>query len=154
MNVQGHMAVGAAGAVAVPDRPASAHAIRTAATETLLGAAGDRDISARLAVVGASVAIELRGHPDETFVARMADGAVAVLEGDDPHADVRLTMDAMDLHELFVGGLHLPMKIAEGQVAFSGQVRRFLRICAILVQMKPAYLAHLDEARADEEPGR
>jgi hypothetical protein len=63
-------------------------------------------------------------------------------------------MDAVDLHELFAGGLHLPMKIADGQVTFTGQVRRFLRICAILVQMKPAYLARLVEARASDEAGR
>jgi hypothetical protein len=138
----------------VLDRPASACAIRAAATKTLLDAADDKGISARLAVVGASVAIELRQLTDETFVIRMADGAVAVRDGDDPHADIRLSMDAVDLHELFAGGLHLPMKIADGQVTFTGQVRRFLRICAILVQMKPAYLARLVEARASDEAGR
>lgn len=154
MNVQDHIVVGAGGAIAMPERVASAHAISAAAAETLLDAAGDEKVSARLAVVGASVAFELRGHPDETFVLRMGDGAVAVLEGDDPHADIRISMDAVDLHELFVGGLHLPMKIADGQVTFTGPVRRFLRICAIVAQMKPAYLARLDEARADEEAGR
>jgi alkyl sulfatase BDS1-like metallo-beta-lactamase superfamily hydrolase len=126
-------------------------AIRAAAVETLYDAAADEYLSTRLAVVGATVAIELRGHPDATIVVRMEHGAIAVLDGDDPDADIRLTMDPIDLHEMFAGGLHLPMKIARGQVTYTGQVRRFLRVIAILAQMGQVYESHLGEVQGREE---
>lgn len=135
--------------VAMTDIQPPAEAIRAAAIETLHDAAADASLSQRLGVVGASVAIELGDRPDTTFVVRFADGSVAVHEGDDPRADIRLEMTHTDLHELFSGGLHLPMKIARGQVGYSGQVRRFLRITAILADMGEAYAVRLREARAE-----
>jgi alkyl sulfatase BDS1-like metallo-beta-lactamase superfamily hydrolase len=151
VNVLEYMGGTGRGAVAMPERPASAAAIRAAAAETLDDAAADERLSARLAVVGATVAIELRGHPDETLVVRMEQGAIAILDGDEPRADIRLSMDATDLHELFAGGLQLPMKIARGQVTYTGQVRRFLRVIAILANMAPVYESHLAEARERED---
>ena len=138
-------------AVVMPERPASAAAIRAAAVETLNDAAADEHLSARLAVVGATVAIELRGHPDATLVVRMEHDAIGILDGDEPRTDIRLTMDPIDLHELFAGGLHLPMKIARGQVTYTGQVRRFLRVIAILAAMGQAYESHLAEAQEEED---
>lgn len=135
----------------MPELPASVDAIRAAAVATLSDAAADERLSARLAVVGATVAIELRGHPEATFVVRMEPGAIALSDGDDERTDVGLVMDPIDLHELFAGGLHLPMKIARGQVTYTGQVRRFLRVIPILAHMGPAYEAHLAEAQEREE---
>lgn len=135
----------------MPELPASVDAIRAAAVATLNDAAADERLSARLAVVGATVALELRGHPDATIVVRMEHGAIAIVDGDDERADVRLAMDPGDLHELFAGGLHLPVKIARGQVTYTGQVRRFLRIIPILAHMGPDYEAHLAQARERED---
>jgi hypothetical protein len=135
----------------MPERPASAAAIRTAAAETLNDAAADERLSARLAVVGATVAIELRGHPDATLVVRMEHDAIEILDGEEAGTEIRLTMDPIDLHELFAGGLHLPMKIARGQVTYTGQVRRFLRVIAILAHMGHVYESHLAEAQEREE---
>jgi hypothetical protein len=137
----------------MPDRPASASAaaIRAAAVQTLSDAAGDERLSSRLAVVDATVAIELRGHADATFAVRMEHGAIAILHEGDPRPDIRLTMDPVDLHELFAGGLHLPMKIARGRVTYTGQVRRFLRVIAILAEMGQVYEHHLAEAQEREE---
>jgi len=140
-------------AVAEPPAP-SAAAIRSAALETLHDAAADERLSARLAVVGAAVAIELRGRPSDTFVLRMLDGSIAIAEDAGTPADVRITMDAVDLHELFAGGLHLPMKIAQGDVAFTGQVRRFLRVAAILARLRDRYLEHLEAAGSTEGADR
>ena len=156
MNVQDLIGAGSMGAVLMPERPAfpspSADAIREAAAHTLGDAAADEHLSKRLGVVGATVAIELRGHPDATLVVRMEDDAIAVLEDDDdPPVDIRLSMDPIDLHELFAGGLHLPMKIARGQVSYTGQVRRFLRVIAILAGMGQVYERHLGEAQEREE---
>jgi hypothetical protein len=153
VNVQEYTGGSGRGATLMPDRPASAAAIRAAAAETLNAAAADERLSARLAVVGATVAIELRGHPDETLVVRMEHGAIAVLDGDDTHIDIHLEMDPTDLHELFAGGLHLPIKIARGHVAYTGQVRRFLRVIAILAHMGPIYESHLAEAQEQAEDG-
>jgi hypothetical protein len=142
------------GAVLVPERPAfpspSADAIREAAAQTLCDAAADERLRTSLGVVRATVAIELRGHPDATLVVRMEPDAIAVLDDDSP-TDIRLGMEPIDLHELFAGGLHLPMKIARGQVTYTGQVRRFLRVIAILAQMGPVYERHLGEAQEREE---
>ncbi len=136
----------------MPELPASVDAIRAAVVATLSDAAADGRLSTRLAVVGATVAIELRGHPDATIVVRMEHDAIAVLDGDDDErTDIRLVMDPIDLHELFAGGLHLPMKIARGQVTYTGQARRFLRVIPILAHMGPAYEAHLAEAHEREE---
>jgi hypothetical protein len=152
VNVQDHIiGAGGAGMLLMPDLPASVDSIRAAAVETLSEAAADERSSARLAVVGTTVAIELRGHPDATFVVRMEHGAIAIFDGDDERTDIRLVMDPLDLHELFAGGLHLPMKIARGQVTYSGQVRRFLRVIPILAHMGPVYEAHLAAAREREE---
>jgi hypothetical protein len=153
VNFQDDIGTGGRSAVLMPDRPASAPAaaIRAAAVQTLRDAAGDERLSRRLAVVGAIVAIELRGHPDATFAVRMEDGAIAILDEGDPRADIRLTMDPVDLHELFAGGLHLPMKIARGRVTYTGQVRRFLRVIAILAEMGQVYERHLAEAQEREE---
>jgi hypothetical protein len=141
------------GAVLMPERPASpsADAIRAAAAETLCDAAADERLSTSLGVVAATVAIELRGHPDATLVVRMEPDAIAVLDDDDSPTDIHLTMDPIDLHELFAGGLHLPMKIARGQVSYTGQVRRFLRVIAILAEMGQVYERHLGEAQEREE---
>jgi hypothetical protein len=135
----------------MPELPASVEAIRAATVATLTDAAADGRLSARLAVVGATVAIELRGHPDATIVVRMEHGAIAILDGDDERTDIRLAMDPIDLHELFAGGLHLPMKIAREQVTYTGQVRRFLRVIPILAHMGPVYETHLGEAHEREE---
>ena len=135
----------------MPELPASVAAIRAAAVQTLSAAAADERLSARLAVVGATVAIELRGHPDATIVVRMEPDAIAISDGDDERTDIRLVMDPIDLHELFAGGLHLPMKIAREQVTYTGQVRRFLRVIPILAHMGPVYEAHLGEAHEREE---
>jgi hypothetical protein len=151
VNVQDHISAGGAGMLLMPELPASVAAIRAAAVETLSDAAADERLSARLAVVGATVAIELRGHPDVTFVVRMEQDAIAVLDGDDERTDIRLVMDPVDLHEVFAGGLHLPMKIARGQVTYTGQVRRFLRIVPILAHMGPVYESHLAETQEREE---
>jgi hypothetical protein len=43
------------------------------------------------------------------------------------------------------------MKIARGQVTYTGQVRRFLRVIAILANMAPVYESHLAEARERED---
>jgi hypothetical protein len=151
VNVLEYMGASGRGAVVMPERPASAAAIRAAAAETLNDAAADERLSARLAVVGATVAIELRGHADATLVVRMEDDAIEILDGDDAGTDIRLTMDPIDLHELFAGGLHLPMKIARGQVTYTGQVRRFLRVIAILARMGHVYESHLAEAQEKED---
>ena len=135
----------------MPELPASVEAIRAAAVETLTDAAADERLSARLAVVGATVALELRGHPDATIVVQMEHDAIAIVDGDDERTDIRLVMDPVDLHEVFAGGLHLPMKIARGQVTYTGQVRRFLRVIPILAHMGPVYEAHLAEAHEREE---
>jgi hypothetical protein len=141
------------GAVLMPERPGSpsADAIREAAVQTLRDAAADARRSTSLGVVAATVAIELRGHPDATLVVRMEPDAIAVLDDDDQRTDIRLSMDPIDLHELFAGGLHLPMKIARGQVSYTGQVRRFLRVIAILAEMGQVYERHLGEAQEREE---
>lgn len=141
------------GAVLMPERPGSpsADAIREAAVQTLRDAAADKQLSTSLGVVRATVAIELRGHPDATLVVRMEPDAIAVLNDDDSPTDIRLGMDPIDLHELFAGGLHLPMKIARGQVTYTGQVRRFLRVIAILAQMGQTYERHLGETQEREE---
>jgi hypothetical protein len=138
----------------MPERPGSpsADAIREAAVQTLRDAAADARLSTSLGVVAATVAIELRGHPDATLVVRMEPDAIAVLDDDDgQRTDIRLSMDPIDLHELFAGGLHLPMKIARGQVSYTGQVRRFLRVIAILAEMGQVYERHLGEAQEREE---
>jgi hypothetical protein len=138
----------------MPERPGSpsADAIREAAVQTLRDAAADARRSTSLGVVAATVAIELRGHPDATLVVRMEPDAIAVLDDDDDQrTDIRLSMDPIDLHELFAGGLHLPMKIARGQVSYTGQVRRFLRVIAILAEMGQVYERHLGEAQEREE---
>jgi hypothetical protein len=142
------------GAVLMPERPAfpSADAIREAAVRTLRDAAADERLSTSLGVVAATVAIELRGHPGATLVVRMEPDAIAVLDDDDDQrTDIRLSMEPIDLHELFAGGLHLPMKIARGQVSYTGQVRRFLRVIAILAEMGQVYERHLGEAQEREE---
>jgi len=142
------------GAVLMPERPGSpsADAIREAAVQTLREAGADARLSTSLGVVRATVAIELRGHPDATLVVRMEPDAIAVLDdGDDQRTDIRLGMDPIDLHELFAGGLHLPMKIARGQVTYTGQVRRFLRVIAILAEMGQTYERHLGEAQERED---
>jgi hypothetical protein len=151
VNVQEYIGGSGRGAAVMAERPASAAAIRAAAAATLDDAAADERLGARLAVVGATVAIELRGHPDETLVVRMEQDAIAILDGDEPRADIRLSMEPIDLHELFAGGLHLPMKIGRGQVTYTGQVRRFLRVIAILANMAPVYESHLAEAQEREE---
>jgi hypothetical protein len=148
------MGAGGMGAVLMPERPGSpsADAIREAAVQTLCDAAADARLSTSLGVVAATVAIELRGHPDATLVVRMEPDAIAVLDDDDDQrTDIRLSMDPIDLHELFAGGLHLPMKIARGQVSYTGQVRRFLRVIAILAEMGQVYERHLGEAQEREE---
>jgi hypothetical protein len=124
----------------MPELPAPVDAIRAAAVATLTDA-----------VVGATVALELRGHPDATIVVRMEHDAIAVVDGGGERADIRLVMDPADLHEMFAGGLHLPMKIARGQVTYTGQVRRFLRVIPILAHMGPAYEAHLAGEQEREE---
>jgi hypothetical protein len=128
------------------ERPVSAAAIRAASVQTFSDAAADARLSTRLAVVGATVAIELRGHPDATFAVRLAHDTITIVDGDEPGPDIRFTMDPIDLHELFAGGLHLPLKIARGQVTYTGQARRFLRVIAILAQMGSVYELHLGEA--------
>jgi hypothetical protein len=155
VNVQDLIGAGSMGAVLMPERPASpspsADAIREAAVHTLCDAAADERLSKSLGVVGAIVAIELRGHPDATLVVRMEPDAIAVLDdAGERRPDIRLSMDPVDLHELFAGGLHLPMKIARGQVSYTGQVRRFLRVIAILAHMGPVYERHLGEAQERE----
>jgi len=152
VNAPDHISAGGLGALLMPELPASVAAIRAAAVQTLRDAAADERLSARLAVVGATVTIELRGHPDATFAVRMEHDAIAVVDdAGDARADIRLDMDPIDLHELFAGGLHLPMKIARGQVTYTGQVRRFLRVVPILAHMGPGYASHLAAAQGLED---
>jgi hypothetical protein len=152
VNIQDHISAGGLGALLMPELPASVDAIRAAAVQTLRDAAADERLSARLAVVGATVAIELRGHPDAAFAVRMEHDAIAVVDdAEDERADISLVMDPIDLHELFAGGPHLPMKIARGHVTYTGQVRRFLRIVPILAHMGPRYESHLAAAQERED---
>ncbi len=122
------------------ERALPARVIRTAVIETLHGAADDPRAGRRLAVVQATVAFVLRDA--EPFAVRFGDGDVVVLDGED-HGEVRLELDARDLHELFDGGPHLALKIVDGQVDYAGQVRRFLRVTGILSSLRDAYREHL-----------
>lgn len=132
-------------AVADAARPDPA-AILDAAAATLEEAAADPQRATRLAVVGTTVAFDVRDLPGDPLVVRLGPDAVAVDDAGGP-AEIRLELDAVDVHEMFAGGLHLPMKIAAGRVGYEGPVRRFLRVAPVVAGLRTVYAGHLAAAR-------
>lgn len=123
-----------------------------AAFVSAVNEAGDDPLlSQRLGVARVVVAFELRELPGRRVVLSLTPAGVWAQDGSAERAEVEVVLSALDLHELFAGGLPLPMKIAAHTVTYRGPVRRFLRIIAPLGELRSSYGAALGGAFAYQE---
>jgi hypothetical protein len=99
-----------------------------AAMET---AAGDPNLSRKLARADTTVRITLADDPDLGVTLLLDRTPIEVGEGDKP-ADVELSIASVDLDRLCSPEFHLAMAIARGRVQYQGDVRKFLRVTPIV----------------------
>jgi len=128
-----------------------AEAIVAAFLETVNEAGADPLLCQRLGVAAVVVALDVRELPGRRIVVSLAPDAVWGRDAGTERADVEISLAARDIHDLMVGGLPLPMKIAADDVTYRGPVRRFLRVIGPLGRLGPAYTAALDGAPGQHE---
>jgi hypothetical protein len=114
-------------------------AIVSAFIETMEHAGTDAGHRQRLGSAGVTVGLQVTDLADRWILLELEEGRVGAIEGMAGGARIEVTLRARDLHELFAGGLPLPMKILAGEVTYRGPVRRFLRVLAPLTQLRDFY---------------
>jgi putative sterol carrier protein len=91
----------------------------------------DPAAGARVALADTKVRIKLSDGAGYAFTLYLDREPVELGEAD-PDAEIVLAMTASQLEQLTRGDLALAMEIAHGRIAYSGPVRKFLRIIPIL----------------------
>jgi hypothetical protein len=99
-----------------------------AAMET---AAGDPNLSRKLARADTTIRITLADDPDLGVTLRLDRTPIEVVD-DSTDAEVALTIASVDLDRLCSPEFHLAMAIARGRVQYRGNVRKFLRVTPIV----------------------
>jgi hypothetical protein len=101
----------------------------------------DPAASARVALAETRVGIKLSDGPAFTLY---LDREPVEIGDADEHAEIALAMTATQLEMLIRGELALAMEIAHGRIAYSGPVRKFLRIVPILRRVSREWMADPD----------
>jgi putative sterol carrier protein len=101
----------------------------------------DPATSARVALADTRVRIEL--SDGLAFTLYLDREPVEMGEADD-QAEIALAMTATQLEKLIHGELALAMEIAHGRIAYSGPVRKFLRVVPILRRVAQEWMADPD----------
>jgi hypothetical protein len=107
----------------------------------------------RLGMAAVTVGVEVRDVPGRRIVITLTPDHVSADDDAGQRVDVEMSLRSLDLHEIFVGGRPLPMKVAVGDVTYRGQVRRFLRVIAPLAELRTFYRAAVDGALERYEGG-
>jgi hypothetical protein len=98
---------------------------------TIEHAAGDPDLSRRLALAATTVEITLADEPDLSVTLRFDRTPIEVVDaGEAPEA--RIWIASVDLNRIWSKDFHLPMAIAKGRVHVTGPIRKFLRVIPLL----------------------
>jgi hypothetical protein len=100
----------------------------------------DPATSARMTLADTSVQINLSDASGYAFTVHL-DGERVELGDCEPQAQIALAMTTLQLEQLTRGELALAMEIAHGNVAYSGPVRKFLRVIPILRRVSRDWLA-------------
>jgi len=100
----------------------------------------DTAASARMILADTTVQISLSDVSGYAFTLYL-DGERVELGDSDPQAEITLAMTTPQLEQLTRGELALAMEIAHGTVAYSGPVRKFLRVIPILRRVSREWLA-------------
>lgn len=103
--------------------------------------ADDSAAGARAALADTTVQIKLS---DEYTVTLFLDREPVELDTAEHDAEIELAMTGRQLEQLIRGELALAMEIAHGRIAYSGPVRKFLRIIPILRRVARDWLAGPD----------
>ena len=93
--------------------------------------ADDPAAGARVALADTTVRIKLSGGAGYAFTLYLDREPVELGEAESD-AEIVLAMTAPQLEQLTRGELALAMEIAHGRIAYSGPVRKFLRVIPIL----------------------
>lgn len=125
----------------VPDADVIVDAFLVALNE----AGDDALLRQRLGMASVVVELDVRDIPGRRVVVSLTPDDVWAQDAEAERVDVEISLDARDIHELMVGGLALPMKIAADRVTYRGPVRRFLRVIGPLGGLGERYLAAVDE---------
>jgi hypothetical protein len=107
--------------------------------------AEDPAASARIALADTTVRIKLSdGSPYAPTLCFERESIELTEDADE--TEIELAMTALELEQLTRGELEVAMEIAEGRIAYSGPVRKFLRIVPILRRVSRDWLAEPDRA--------
>jgi hypothetical protein len=109
-------------------------------------AAGDPQLSRKLARADTSVRITLADDPDLGVTLLLDRTPIEVVDDDTP-AEVDLSIASVDLDRLCSPEFHLAMAIARGRVQYRGNVRKFLRVTPIVRHASLPTLAATDDTR-------
>jgi hypothetical protein len=97
----------------------------------MAAAAGNPQLSRKLARADTSIRITLADEPDLGVTLRLDRTPIEVVD-DSTDAEVALTIASVDLDRLCSPEFHLAMAIARGRVQYQGDVRKFLRVTPIV----------------------
>jgi hypothetical protein len=100
----------------------------------------DPATSARVTLADTTVQINLSDASGYAFTLYL-DAERVELGDSDPQAQIALAMTTLQLEQLTRGELALAMEIAHGHVAYTGPVRKFLRVIPILRRVSRDWLA-------------
>jgi hypothetical protein len=93
-------------------------------------AAGDPNLSRKLARAATTIRITLADDPDLGVTLLLDRTPIEVVE--EAPAEVDLSIASVDLDRLCSPEFHLAMAIARGRVQYTGNVRKFLRVTPIV----------------------
>lgn len=113
--------------------------------------ADDARASERMALADTTVRLELTDGPGYAITILLNRAPIALSEVEE-EAQITLAMTAIQLEELTRGELAVAMEIAHGRIAYSGPVRRFLRVLPILRRVSRQWLAGPDHDRGPDLP--
>jgi len=123
------------GTEGVAPTAAEAELVLAAVRATLEAAAADPDLGARMAVAGTTVELCAYDAPDEVFNAFFLDlsgGRLRLEVNATAEPAVRVHVAVKDLARIWLGQAELAILIAEGEAAYEGPVRHFLRVTPVL----------------------
>ncbi|OLT23494.1 hypothetical protein BJF78_32085 [Pseudonocardia sp. CNS-139] len=112
----------------------------------------DREVGDLFTTLGLSLRLKHR-NPGGVFYLDMRRNPARLLVGRsalDATPDVELDLDADSVHAFWLGGLNLPLAVAAGKAAASGQVGELSRILRTFARADGRYRAHLHAIGRDD----
>lgn len=101
--------------------------------------ANEPNFGHRLALAQTVVHVEITDADNLTMTLLLDREPIEIVPGGNGEAEVELYIKSRDLDRFWAGDLHLAMALAEGQVEYSGPVRKFLRVVPIMLRLTPNY---------------